>query len=419
MSARLGEGARHPSRQSLGALDGLNFFLAAMLAGFGPFAAFYLAGRDWAPQSVGLILSVSTFAGLLSQLPAGELLDRARSKRALVAAGVAMLALAALLLALRPSPSFVFAAALLQGATGGLIAPGIAAISLGLVGHAALADRLGWNQRLASMGGVVAAGLLGFIGYALSSRGIFLATAALALPTLLALSRIRAADIHFGCACGAPDYDDQAARPPRISRTALFRNYHLLVFAGCIFLFQLANASMLPLVGETLARSEGRDSSLLLSAVIVIPQLIVALLAPMAGHYADTWGRRPLLLIGFCVLPIRAVLFACFTSPALFIAAQVLDGLSGATLGVLTALIVADLTTRTGRFNLAQGFVGTFSGIGASLSTTAWGFVVENLGRSFGFLGMAAVALAAVVMIWALMPETKPLTDTRPLGKPS
>ncbi len=81
-------------------------------------------------------------------------------------------------------------------------------------------------------------------------------------------------------------------------------------------------------------------------------------------------GRRPLLLIGFCVLPIRSVLFAFFTSPTLFIVAQVLDGLSGATLGVLTALIIADLTTRTGRFNLAQGLVGTFPA--ATKSTAGW-----------------------------------------------
>ena len=410
MSAHLGEDARHPSSQSLHALDWLNVFLAALLAGFGPFVAFYLADQDWAPQSVGLVLTASTFAGLLSQLPGGELLDSVRSKRILIAIGVAMLAFAALLLALRPSLPFVFAAALLQGASGGLLGPGIAAISLGLVGHAALAERLGRNQRLASVGGLAGAGLMGLIGYSLSSRGIFLATAALALPALLALSRIRAADIHFGRSCGAPDHHDPAASPPRISRAVLFSNYHLLVFAGCTFLFQMANASTLPLVGEALARGEGRQSSLILSALIIVPQLIVALLAPLVGRYAETWGRRPLLLIGFCVLPIRCVMFAFFTSPALLIAAQVLDGLSGATLGVLTALIIADLTTRTGRFNLAQGFVGTFSGIGASLSTTTWGFVVENLGHTFGFLGMAAVALAAVVMVWALMPETKPLT---------
>lgn len=410
MNARLTEDARPPSSQSLHALDWLNFFLAALLGGFGPFTAFYLADQQWAPPSVGLILTAGTFAGLLSQLPGGELLDMIRSKRVLVAIGVTMLALAALLLVLRPGLPVVLTAALLQGASGGLLGPGIAAISLGLVGHAALAERLGRNQRLASIGGFASAGLMGLIGYALSSRAIFLASAALAFPALVALSRIRAADIHFGRSCGAPDHHDPAASPPRIRRAVLFSNYHLLVFAGCTFLFQAANASMLPLVGEALARSEGQQSSLILSALIIIPQLIVALLAPLAGRYAESWGRRPLLLIGFCALPIRSVLFAFSENPGLFIAAQVLDGLSGATLGVLTPLVIADLTTRTGRFNLAQGFVGTFSGIGASLSTAAWGVVVENLGRTFAFLGMGTVAVGASLMIWAVMPETKPLS---------
>ena len=414
MSARPGEDVRHLGHQSLRALDWLNFFLAALLSGFGPFVALYLAGQDWAAPSIGLVLTAGTFAGLLSQVPGGELLDSVRSKRLLIAVGVVMLALAALLFVLWPSVPFVFVAAVLQGASGGVLGPGIAAISLGLVGHAALAGRLGRNQRLASVGGFTAAGLMGLIGYLLSSRDIFFAAAALAFPVLLALSRIRAADIHFGRSCGAPDHHDQAANPPRINRAVLFKNYHLVVFAGCTFLFQMANASMLPLVGEALGRNEGRQSSLILSALIVIPQLIVALLAPTVGRYAETWGRRPLLLIGFCALPIRAVLFAFFITPATLIAAQMLDGLSGAALGVLTALVIADLTHRTGRFNLAQGFVGTFSGIGASLSTTVWGFVVANLGHTVGFLGIAAVALAAVAMIWFLIPETKPLNSSRP-----
>jgi sugar phosphate permease len=76
--------------------------------------------------------------------------------------------------------------------------------------------------------------------------------------------------------------------------------------------------------------------------------------------------------------------------------------------GVLAALIVADLTAGTGRFNLAQGFVGTMSGVGASLSTTLSGLVAGSLGRAAGFLGIAAVALGGVLLIWSLMPETKP-----------
>jgi MFS family permease len=146
----------------------------------------------------------------------------------------------------------------------------------------------------------------------------------------------------------------------------------------------------------------------------MVPQVIVAIMAPWAGRQANIWGRRPLLLVGFAALPICALLFARTTNPMVLIAAQVLDGISGTMLGVLTALIVADLTAGTGRFNLAQGFVGTISGIGASLSTTISGLVTASLGRAAGFLGLAAVALAAVLVLWLLMPETNPSHSKAP-----
>src|SRR3981081_4017319 len=178
--------------------------------------------------------------------------------------------------------------------------------------------------------------------------------------------------------------------------------------AGCVFLFQMANASMLPLAGEAFASNEEALSSLIVTALIMVPQVIVAIMAPWAGRRANRWGRRPLLLVGFTALPIRALGFAWTTNPMSLICAQVLDGVSGTMLGVLTALIVADLTAGTGRFNLAQGFVGTISGVGASLSTTLSSLVASSLGHAAGFLGITAVALAAVLLLWFLMPETNP-----------
>jgi MFS family permease len=172
-------------------------------------------------------------------------------------------------------------------------------------------------------------------------------------------------------------------------------------------LFQVANASILPLIGETLVHTEGRWSSLVTSALIVVPQIIVALLAPWAGRTADTWGRRPLLLIGLGVVPVRAAFFSLTENPALLVVIQALDGLSGATLGVLTALVIADLAKGTGRFNLAQGLVGTLSGVGASLSTSISGLVVERFGHMAGFLSVTTVGLIAVAILWVFMPETK------------
>jgi MFS family permease len=399
-----------PSDTSLRGLDAVNLLLAGALSGFGPYVAVFLAEQKWTQQNIGFVLTAAGFAGLLTQLPACELLDAMRSKQTAVALGAAMVAAGALIIASWPSFPLVLTALVLQAITGGFLGLAVAAISLGLVGHAALGERLGRNQRFASTGDVLAAGLMGLVGYFLSYRAIFLLAAALVLPLLFALGRIKSSDIHFGRACGVPDHHGASA-PPRMWHRSVWMNRGLLTFAGCVFLFQMANASMLPLAGESLVYSEVPFLALIVSALIIVPQVIVALMAPWAGRRAKTWGRRPLLLVGFAALPIRALLFAWTANPIILIVAQLLDGVSGTMLGVLTALIVADLTKGTGRFNLAQGFVGTVSGIGASLSTTLSSLVAASLGRAAGFLGIAAVALAAVLLLWLLMPETHPSNE--------
>src|SRR5258708_36925271 len=223
-----------PSSTSLRGLDGINFFLAGMQSGFGPLVAVLLADEKWTQQNIGFGLSPGGFAGLLSQLPGGELLDATRSKRFLIALGGIMVAVSAFLIALWPNRPVVFAVMVLQGLTGGLLGPAIAAISLGLVGHSALAERLGRNQRFASAGAVTATALMGAIGYFLSYQAIFLASPALVVPLLVTLARIRPADIHFGRACGQPDHDAPTP-PPRVRRSSLWKNRSSLIFAGCLF----------------------------------------------------------------------------------------------------------------------------------------------------------------------------------------
>jgi MFS family permease len=92
-----------PSRRTLRGLDWLNFLLADVQTGVGPFLAIYLAGYKWNEERVGLALTVGGIAGILTQTPAGALVDFLRSKRALVGLGVAALAAGALLIALFPS----------------------------------------------------------------------------------------------------------------------------------------------------------------------------------------------------------------------------------------------------------------------------------------------------------------------------
>ena len=399
-----------PSRTSLNGLDGINFFNAAMLAGFGPYVAVYLAEQKWTQENIGFVLTASGLAGLLALMPGGELLDTVRSKRALAALGASMVAVTALVIGIWPNFPVVFTALVVHGTTGAFLGPAIAAISLGVVGHSALAERLGRNQRFASAGSLIATGLMGLIGYLLSYQAMFLIAAALVLPLLVALAAIRAADIDFARSCGAPQRD-VPTRHARTTHRNLWQSPGLLTFAACLFLFQLANAAMLPLVGAALVYDGESRSSLIVAALIILPQIVVALLAPWVGRQARSWGRRPLLLIGFGALPIRALLFALIADPLFLVGFQLLDGISGAVVGVLMALVTADITHATGRFNLAQGIIGTASGIGAALSTALFGLIAANFGRTATFLSMASVALLGASIVWLLMPETRPSTE--------
>jgi len=95
--------AKTPSARTLRGLDWLNFFLADVRTGIGPFLAIYLAGYGWDEQRVGIALTVGGIAGLLTETPAGALVDHLRSKRALIAAGIVALAAGALLIAFVPT----------------------------------------------------------------------------------------------------------------------------------------------------------------------------------------------------------------------------------------------------------------------------------------------------------------------------
>jgi MFS family permease len=399
--------APSPAAASLNGLDGINLFVAGMQAGFGPYVAVYLADQKWPQQEIGLALTVGGLAGLLSQVPGGELVDLVRSKRTLIALGALIVAVSAIIIDFGPTLPFVLIGLILQGITGGVLGPAIAAVSLGLVGLSDLSERVGRNQRFASIGSLAGTGLMGVIAYFLSYQAIFAMVAVLLLPMLVALVQIRSADIHFGRGCGAPDHHT-IDQPARIRRASLWTSPALLTFATSLFLFQLANASILPVVGEALVYRKESYPSLVISALIILPEIIVALVAPKIGRQAQSWGRRPLFLVGLSALAIRAMLFAWITNPLFLVAVQLLDGLSGAVVGVLTAVVIADITNGTGRFNLAQGIVGMASGIGASLSTALSGLVIANFGRTAVFLSLASVAMLAVLIFLSLMPETKP-----------
>jgi MFS family permease len=397
-----------PSPQSQRGLDWFIFFLADVQTGFGPFIAVYLTTQKWTQVEIGIVLSIGGIVGLLGQMPGGAIVDAARSERVVAGFAVAAIGMSALAYALWPIFPVVSAAAILHAMASCVLGPAIAAISLGLVGPLAIGERLGRNARFASLGNGSAAALMGAVGYYVSNRSVFLVTFLLAIPTLIALSRIREREIDIVQAHGAisREVPDEKAT----SVFSLIRKKPLLIFACAILLLQLANAAMLPIMAGVVTTRSSQWAPVLIAACIIVPQAIVALMSPTVGRKAQAWGRRPILLIGFSALAIRGVLFATVTDPYLLVAVQIFDGITAAVFAVMVPLIVADVAFGSGHFNLALGIVGTATGIGASLSTVLAGYVTDKFGSSVAFLGLAGVAATGLLLILLIMPETRRTT---------
>jgi predicted MFS family arabinose efflux permease len=406
LSRRASPCGRNPdaSARTLRGLDWLNFFLADVQTGVGPFLAIYLAGYKWNEERVGLALTVGGIAGILMQTPAGALVDRLRSKRALIAAGIVALAVGALLIAFLPTFWSVMSAQVLIGGTSSVFGPAICAVSLGIVGHHLFDRRQGRNQTFNSAGNVFAAVSMGLLGYFISNRSIFFFVCVFALPTLLTLRIIRPDEIDYGRARGAKDGGEDGKPADAL---ALLKDRPLLIFLACAVLFHFANAAMLPLLGEMLAKGKGRSSMLFMSACVVTTQFVITLLASWSGRKAGSWGRKPLLLVAFGVLPVRAVLYTLTRHTVALVAIQILDGVGAGIFGVVSVLVIADLTQGSGRFNLTLGAISTAVGIGASLSQVIAGSIVHRFGYNAGFLFLAAVAAVALGILYVFMPETR------------
>ncbi|HEX6441400.1 MAG TPA: MFS transporter [Stellaceae bacterium] len=402
-----GRAHRHPARapavRAGRGLVWLNLFVANIQTGFGPFVAVYLTTEGWNQTRIGLALSLGTISAMASQLPAGALVDVIRNKAAVAFLSILAFAGSALLFALWPTPLSVYLAEALHGFSSCTLGPAIAAMSLIIAGHRGLGLRLGRNARYAAIGNGIGAALMGGCGYYFSNRSVFFLTAVLSLGALLPLLPLAQLD--------------QAGRPPP-PRAASARgrsqpishvltNRALLSYACLAMLFTLGNAAMLPLAGNLVTRQAASEGVLLIAAGIVLPQIVAAVLSTALGRLAEARGRRLVLFLGFCTLPIRAALFVYVKDPGLIVLVQALDGIAGAAIGIIGPLVTADVAAKSGHYNLALGLVGFAIGIGATFSTGVAGWIADQFGGATAFYALAAVGLAATALVWVVMPETR------------
>jgi MFS family permease len=382
------------------ALDLVNFFLADAQTGFGPFISVYLTTHKWTQVDIGFVLTLGTVTSLVSQLPAGLLVDTAHSKRLAATWAICGIIVAALLLAIFPNRLPVMLALMLHGMASCIITPAIAAISLGMAGHERLSERLGRNARFASIGNGLAAAVMGAAGAYLAPRFVFLLTAGLCVPALVALWGI-GRGVHARSQTTTKVMDWAA-----LGR--LLSDRRLLVFWLCVMLFHLSNAAMLPLAGSAVTMRAGNYANLIIAACIVVPQGVVAVLSPWVGRVASKVGRRRILLLGWAALPVRGVMLAILPGAWPLVAGQAVSGLSAAVFGVALPLLAADLTLGMSHFNLCMAILGLAIFVGAAISTTMAGEVADAAGMPVAFLVLAAIGAVAWLVVWLMMPETRP-----------
>ncbi len=388
---------------NLTALDWLNFILADVEGGLGPFLAIYLmSSQHWNAGQIGIVLTIGGVATVGSLTPAGALVDGVHFKRTLVALSAIAIAAAAALMAIDARFWPVAVAQFASGVASAILPIAVTAISLGLVGRKAFTQRNGRNQAWNHAGNVAAAVASGVAGYLIAPSAVLWIIAALSAASVFAVYRIRGDAIDHDAARG----DGQGKAEAQGGLKYLLRNKPLLWFTAAITLFHFANAAMLPLAGEKLSQHDLGASSLFMASCIVTAQAVMVPMAILAGHRADAWGRKPIFLCGFAVLPLRGVLFALTNSPYATVAIQILDGVGAGIFGALFSVVVADFTRGSGRFNFAQGASSACWGLGAALSNSVAGAIVVSLGFSASFLFLAACAGGALAIYLLAVPES-------------
>jgi len=390
------------------ALDALNFFLADVRDGLGPYLAIYLlTEQKWDEASIGIVMSVAALAGIIAQTPAGALIDRSTAKRALMVTAAILVTLSCIALPMIHRFELVAATQAIAAAAGAIFAPAIAAVTLGIVGPRAFARRTGRNEAFNHAGNAVAAAIAGATAYAFGPVVVFWLLAAMAVASIFATLAIPSASIDHHVARGLDGMERDGAHHDKPSGfRVLVTCRPLLIFAVATVAFHFSNAAMLPLVGQKLALVNRNLGTTLMSACIIAAQMVMVPVAMLVGHKADVWGRKPIFTAALAVLMLRGMLYPLSDNPYWLVSVQLLDGVGAGIFGALFPLVVADLTRGTGHFNVSQGAIATAAGLGGALSTAAAGLIVVKAGYSAAFLFLAGVAGAGLIGFATMMPET-------------
>lgn len=458
----MGVSSKQPRSRSVKALGAVNFFLADVRDGLGPFLGIFLIGQGWSTATIGIVMTVGGIAGMLATTPLGALADASKAKRFMVAFCALLVIVASLAILFIPTIAFVTASQIATGIAGAAIGPALAGLTLGLVGQSGLSHQLGRNEAWNHGGNVFAAAGAGFFGFEFGLTAVFILMTLMAAGSISAVLLIKADDIDHDAARGIEAKEGSDRQPPS-GFSVLWKSTPLLILAATLMLFHFGNGAMLPLLGQQVATqaehaggatnpaaqnglsaggqsdadagTDGTSTTIppgeatagrpaaepvrqhtslqgLLSdpvsytaATVIIAQLTMIPVALLAAGFAGRRGYFLLLVAALVALPIRGLIAGLWPSPFALIPVQMLDGVGAGLLGVAVPGLVARMLKGTGHINAGLGAVMTVQGIGASLSPAIAGVIVSALGFSIAYLVLAGFAVCGLVLWLISMPK--------------
>ncbi|MDR5773055.1 MULTISPECIES: MFS transporter [unclassified Caballeronia] len=379
------------------ALEGLNFFMADVQAGIGPFLGVFLQAQGWHTDAIGTVMTLGGIAGMLATSPAGALVDATRYKRGLIVVAGVMTTLASLVLWVSHDYWMVAASQILTAVTGAALGPAVAGVTLGMVRERGFDRQFGRNQVANHAGNVVAAALSGWLGWRFGFGAVFVLAGLFGAMTVISTLLIRRDSIDHDSARGL-GASSSKEREHASGFRMLLTCKPLLLLAASLAMFHLGNAAMLPLYGLAVVAAHKGDPSAFTAQTIVIAQLVMVAAAFFASRIIQRLGYWGVILITFLALPLRGLVAAMFINAWGVWPVQALDGIGAGLQSVAVPALVVRLLQGTGRVNVGQGVVMTVQGIGAALSPALGGMLAQHFGYKVAFLVLGAVSIGSLLL---------------------
>lgn len=386
--------------KTLRALEALNFFMADVQAGIGPFLGVFLQARGWGTDMIGIVMSMGGIAGMLATSPAGALVDGTRHKRALIVIAGVMTVLASGLLWVSHDYRMVVASQVVTAITGAAIGPAMAGITLGVARQSGFDRQFGRNQVANHAGNVVAAVLSGWLGWRYGFGAVFALSAAFGVLAIVAVMMIRSDAIDHQVARGLASAESHPGRADgHVSGLRILLQCRpLLVLAAALALFHLGNAAMLPLYGLAIVAAHQGDPSALTAQTIVIAQAVMVVAAMLANRLIRRYGYWRVILLTFLALPVRGLIAASLIQAWGVGPVQALDGIGAGLQSVAVPALVVRLLHGTGHVNAGQGVVMTVQAAGAALSPALGGLLAQHFGYPTAFMALGAISTGSLAL---------------------